>query len=111
MKGRPQKKSEDTWLQIDRAEPEGYAGGQAYIWITENNHTNAGQPSSGMLEQILSPTNLNQAYKRVRSNKGSGGADKMEVESLLDYLVRHKEELMHNCLGDSSMQTTGRIGL
>jgi RNA-directed DNA polymerase len=98
MKGRKQKKSEDTWLQIDRAEPEEYAGGQTYIWITENNIANADQSGSGMLEQILSPFNLNQAYKRVKSNKGSGGVDKMEVESLLDYLVYHKEELIQSIL-------------
>jgi len=98
MKGRKQKKSEDTWLQRDRAELEVYAGGQTYMWITENNITNAYQPSNGVLEQILSPTNLNQAYKRVKSNKGSGGVDKMEVELLLDYLVRHKEELIQSIL-------------
>ena len=98
MKGRKQKKSEDTWLQRDRAEPERYAGGQTYIWITENNLTNADQPSNGMLEQILSPTNLNQAYKRVKSNKGRGGVDKMEVELLLDYLVHHKEDLIQSIM-------------
>lgn len=98
MKGREQKKSEDTWLQIDRAEPERYAAGQTYIWITENNITNANQPSSGLLEQILSPTNLNQAYKRVKSNKGSGGVDKMEVESLGDYLACHKYDVIQSIM-------------
>src|SRR5665647_1062692 len=96
MKGRKQKKSKDTCLQIDRAEPEAYAGGQTYIRITENNFTNADQPSYGLLEQILSPTNMNQAYKRVKSNKGSGGIDKMDVESLKDYLVTNKEELIQS---------------
>lgn len=98
MKGRKQKISRDTCQQRDRAEPEGYAGGQTYIRITENNFTNAEQPSYGLLEQILSPTNMNQAYKRVRSNKGSGGIDKMEVESLKDYLVANKEELNQSIL-------------
>lgn len=98
MKGRKQKISEDTYQQRDRAELEGNVGGQIYIWITENNITNANQPSNGMLEQILSPSNLNQAYKRVKSNKGSGGVDKMEVESLLNYLVRHKEELIQTIM-------------
>jgi RNA-directed DNA polymerase len=79
MKGRKQKISQDTCLQKDRAEPEGYAGGQTFLWITENNLTNADQPKYGLLEQILSPANLNQAYKRVRSNKGSGGVDKMDA--------------------------------
>jgi group II intron reverse transcriptase/maturase len=98
MKGRKQKISEDTCQQKDRAEPEGYAGGQTYIWITENNITNAEKPSYGMLEQILSPSNLNKAYKRVKSNDGSGGIDKMEVESLGDYLVAHKEELIQSIM-------------
>lgn len=101
MKGRRQKISKDTWLQTDRAEPEGYAGGQTYIWITENNFTNADQPRNGMLEQILSPSNLNQAYKRVKSNKGSGGVDKMEVESLREYLVSHKDELLQSIIDGS----------
>ena len=99
MKGREQKKSKDTCRQKDRAEPEGYAAGQTYMRIAENNITNAEQPSYGMLEQILSPTNMNRAYKKVKSNKGSGGVDKMEVESLKDYLVVHKDELIQSILG------------
>jgi group II intron reverse transcriptase/maturase len=98
MKGRKQKISEDTCRQRDRAEPEGYAGGQTYIWMTENNFTNADKPSFGLLEQILSPSNLNKAYKRVKGNDGSGGIDKMEVESLRDYLVAHKEELIKSIM-------------
>jgi len=98
MKERKQKISDDTWLQNSRAEPEGYAGGQTFIWITENNLTNTDRPEYGLLEQILSPSNLNRAYKRVRSNKGSGGVDKMEVESLKDYLVENKEKLIQSIL-------------
>jgi RNA-directed DNA polymerase len=101
MKGGKQKISQDTCLQNSRAEPEGYAGGQTFIWITENNLTNTNRPEYGLLEQILSPSNLNQAYKRVRSNKGSGGIDKMEVESLKDYLVYNKEKLIQAILDGS----------
>ena len=99
MKGRKQKISQDTCLQRDRAEPEAYAGGQTYMGITENNFTNADQTGYGLLEQILSPTNMNQAYKKVKGNKGRGGIDKMEVESLKDYLVLHKEELIRSIMG------------
>jgi len=101
MKGGKQKISQDTCLQKSRAEPEGYAGGQTFIWITENNLTNTDRPEYGLLEQILSPTNLNQAFKRVRSNRGSGGIDKMEVESLQDYLVNNKEKLIQSILDGS----------
>jgi len=63
--------------------------------ITENNLTsNNHQSGNGLLEQILSPMNLNAAYKQVRRNRGSGGVDRMDVGSLKDYLVREKEELI-----------------
>ena len=99
MKGKKQKISRDTCLQRDRAEPEGYAGGQTFMWITENNITNVDNSKYGLLEQILSAPNLNQAYKRVRSNKGSGGVDKMGVEFLRDYLAANQDELLVSILG------------
>ena len=57
--------------------------------ITENNFTNNDQ-RFGMLEMILSPINLNKAYKKVKSNKGSGG-----VDDLLLYLLEHKESIVN----------------
>jgi RNA-directed DNA polymerase len=100
MKGREQKIPIDngTYHHSDRAELEGYVGGQTYIRITENNFTNVDKPSYGLLEQILSPSNLNKSYKRVKSNGGSGGVDGMEVESLKDYLVKNKEALIQSIL-------------
>ncbi len=62
--------------------------------ITENNLTNNHLFEYGLLEFIMSPTNLNAAYLQVKRNKGAGGVDKMEVESLKDYLVTHGEELI-----------------
>lgn len=99
MKGRKQKISKDTCPQNNRAEPEDYVEGQTFMWITENNITNAVSTENGLLEYILSPANLNRAYKRVRSNKGSAGMDKMEVESLKDYLVNNKDTLISSILG------------
>lgn len=90
MKGRKQKISQDSWLQKNRAEPEDYVGVQTFMWITENNLTSLAQTGYGMLEQILSPVNLNAAYKRVLQNKGSGGIDKMEVESLKGIILSKK---------------------
>lgn len=58
--------------------------------LTSNNH----QSGNGLLEQILSPSNLNAAFRQVRRNKGAGGVDRMDVGSLKDYLVSHKEELI-----------------
>lgn len=83
----------------NRVEPEGILGVQTYMRITENTFTHLECPENGLLEFILSPSNLNQAYKRVKINKGSGGIDKMEVSDLLPYLYEHKEELIQSIYG------------
>ena len=98
MKGRKQKISQDSSLQKNRAEPEDYVGVQTFMWITENNLTSIEQTGYGMLEQILSPANLNAAYKRVKQNKGAGGIDEMQVESLKDYLIKEKDTLIASIL-------------
>lgn len=98
MKGRKQKISQDTLQVAYRSETEIKLGGQTYIGITENNFTTIEQADYGLLEMILSPTNLNKAYKQVRSNKGSGGVDGLGVEDLLDYLRSHKDELLQSII-------------
>lgn len=98
MKGRMQQISQDTSQVADRSETENKLGGQTYIGITENNFTITEQADCGLLEMILSPTNLNRAYKQVKSNKGSGGVDGLGVEELLDYLLTRKEELLQSII-------------
>ncbi len=94
MKGRLQKIFEEkTWPQKNRTESEGYVGGQTFLWIAEKNLTENDRSGYGLLEFILSPANLNAAYLQVKRNKGAGGVDKMEVESLKDYLVANKDGL------------------
>ena len=96
MKEREQKIFDEskTYPQKNRTESDGYAGGQTFMWITENNLTDNDPVGYGLLEFILSPSNLNAAYLQVRRNKGAGGVDQMEVESLKDYLINYKDELI-----------------
>lgn len=101
MKGRQQKISNkpETCPQNNWTASDGYAGGQTFLWITENNlNEPENRQKNGLLEEILSPASLNAAYKRVKSNKGAAGVDKMEVESLKDFLVNHKDELIESIL-------------
>lgn len=42
--------------------------------------------ASNLLERIVEKRNLHNAYKRVKSNKGSHGVDGMSVDELLPYL-------------------------
>ena len=46
------------------------------------------------MEVILSPDNMNKAYKAVVRNKGKGGIDKMSCEQLLPWLLANKDELI-----------------
>ena len=68
--------------------------------IAENNRIitdfQKGTASSldGLLEKILQPTNLNNAYKKVKSNKGAGGVDGMSVDELLPFLRDNQEQLI-----------------
>ena len=97
MKERKQKISQDTLPSKDRTESDNKFGGQTFMGITENNFTNIEQ-RFGMLEMMLSPTNLNRAYKKVKSNKGSGGVDGLSVEDLLLYLLEHKESIVNSII-------------
>jgi group II intron reverse transcriptase/maturase len=94
MNGKKQKTGQDTYFQKDRAEPEGYEGGQTFLWMNEKGNTNTTKDKPMLLEYILSPTNLNNAYKQVKRNDGSGGIDKMDTKELLSYLQTHREELL-----------------
>lgn len=98
MKGREQKISQDTSQVADRSETESNLGGQTYMGITETNFTTIEQADYGLLEMILSPTNLNKAYRQVKSNKGSGGIDGLGVDELLNYLLIHKDELLQSII-------------
>jgi group II intron reverse transcriptase/maturase len=109
MKGRKQKISEDTCPQKDRAALESYAGGQTFLWMTESEYTK-GNAERNMLEYVLSPSNLNSAYKQVVRNNGADGIDRMEVTELKDCLKIHKEALLQSVLsGQYQPQAARRV--
>ena len=87
-------KTEESFLQRDRSETEGYAGARTSIGMVANEFVEVQLSSTRMLEYILTPDNLNRAYKQVVGNRGSGGIDSMEVEELLPWLHDHKDELV-----------------
>lgn len=49
-----------------------------------------------LLEKMLHRDNLNEAYKRVKNNKGAAGIDNMSVGEMLAYLKENKEELLQS---------------
>ena len=81
-----------------RVEPKVMAGLQTFMGISEQGLTSFTCPKEGLLEFILSPANMNAAYKKVKSNKGSGGIDGMSTEALLAYLKKHGSEFIASLL-------------
>ena len=83
----------DSYPQKSRPEAEGYVGVQTSMRVVDGCLT-AEQPNQyPLLEQILSPSNLNAAYKQVMRNKGAAGIDRMSCARLLGYLLEHGDAL------------------
>lgn len=53
-----------------------------------------------LMEKVCERTNLNQAYRRVKSNQGGAGVDGMKVDDLYAWIGQHKEELIRSLLED-----------
>ena len=51
-----------------------------------------------LIEKILSEENLNEAIKKVKSNKGAPGVDKMSVAQIDDYFKVHKKEIISSIM-------------
>ena len=79
----------------DSTECEGYAGARSAV-RPENGERAVRTPN--LLERILSRNNLNNAYKRVKANKGAPGVDGMTVEEALPWLKEHGRELTDSIL-------------
>ena len=88
----------EGYSQKVSAEQKGYVGAYDSLRITENNIINANLSQERLLEQILDRSNLNNAFKKVKSNKGAGGVDGMEVDDLLQYFRDNKGELIQTIL-------------
>ena len=83
----------EDYLQMVSAEQKEYAEVFDYSKITEKSGVITDYWTNNLLELILRKDNLNKAYKQVKSNKGSGGIDGMQVDELLPYLRENQETL------------------
>ena len=83
----------EDYLQMVTAEQGEYAEVSAHQRITENNDIITDFQTDKLLENILSNDNLNQAFKKVKSNKGAGGVDGMKVDELLSFLKNNGKQL------------------
>ncbi len=96
------KQNKDTIINCGNSvEHERHRNGQSDSRMIEKDNINTKEPTVGMLERILSRDNMNEAYQKVKRNKGAGGVDKMEMEELLEHLKTHREEILTSLLKGS----------
>ena len=84
----------EDYLQMVSAEQREYAEVFDYSKITEKSGVITDYWTNNLLDLILRKENLNKAYKQVKSNKGSGGIDGMQVDELLPYLRENQKTLI-----------------
>ena len=84
----------EDYQQMVSAEQREYAEVFAYQKITENNDIITDFWTDNLMELILRKDNLNKAYKKVKSNRGAGGIDGMQVDNLLPFLRENQDELI-----------------
>jgi len=85
MKERMQEMSteSDSCPQQSRPEANGAVGVQTFMRVVDGCLTTEQPTRYPLLEQILSPANLNTAYRQVMRNKGAAGIDRMDCGRLL----------------------------
>ena len=95
----------EDYLQMVSAEQKEYAEVSACqrIALRTSSHLNnriiTDFQTDRLLEKILQPANLNNAYRKVKSNKGAGGVDGMNVDELLLFLRNNQVQLMKQLKG------------
>jgi len=84
----------EGYPQMVSTESKEHAEASACQRIAESNRIITNFQADRLLEEILQPTNLNNAYKKVKSNRGAGGVDGMSVDELLPFLRDNQEQLI-----------------
>ena len=84
----------EDYLQMVSAEQKEYAEVLDHQKIIKKSGVITDYWTDNLLDLILRKDNLNAAYKKVKSNKGSGGIDGMQVDELLPYLRENQETLI-----------------
>src|SRR5260370_39774526 len=67
--------------------------------------------ASRIMEEVCEQTNLKEALRQVRGNKGSAGIDRMTVDQLGSYLKQHRPAIRAQLLnGTYEPKPAGRGG-
>jgi len=98
----------EGYSQEGRMEIESNGKVQSISLTPETNQNGRNAWGSMILESILERQNLNEAFKKVKRNKGSHGIDKMTVDELQQYLTEHGAELRESIFSGTYVPTPVR---
>src|SRR5690554_8148826 len=87
----------EDYLQENTVEQEGKAEVYRSLEMNERIDTNS-IAVQGLLGDIISVENLNEARKRVKKNRGSHGIDRMGVSEMDAFMLAHGGELRNSLL-------------
>jgi len=82
-------------------ELKGHVGAPSISLTLEKGRNAKSKYDSELLERIIDRNNLNEAFRRVKSNKGSHGIDGMRVDELLQHLKENGASLRQSLLEGS----------
>lgn len=107
---RKQKTSNEGWFAKAGVEPRGMQRAPSVPAASKKGRNDEGEYAGNLLEQILDRDNLNCAFKRVKSNKGSHGVDGLKVDELLPFLKQNGEIIRQAILeGSYTPQPVRRV--
>jgi RNA-directed DNA polymerase len=52
------------------------------------------EPNNELIMRIISRENMNQAFQKVKRNKGAAGVDEKDIEATRLYLKEHGQEII-----------------
>jgi group II intron reverse transcriptase/maturase len=91
----------EGYLQKDRVELKEHVGAPSISLTIEKQQDAENKYTNRLFENIIDRNNLNEAFKRVKANKGSHGIDGMKVDELLQYLKENGASLRQSLLEGS----------
>lgn len=83
----------EDYLQENKLETEGIVEVPSIFSVSQLEEVDTKTVTNEILEKILSPDNMNLAFKRVKTNKEASGIDNMTVDELLQYLKENGEQI------------------
>lgn len=107
---RRQKTSNEGWPAKAGVEPRSMQGAPSISAASKKVRNDGSDYAGNLLEKILDRDNLNNAFKRVKSNRDSHGVDGMKVDELLLFLKQNGEAIRQAILeGSYTPQPVRRV--